>query len=764
MRLTTSLLPRTHQIKRLARGLLMGAIAALSGALALTTVGTTFERNFGLNWLFTVRGAISPPPEVVVVAINDTTGRALDLPKLPRDWPRTVHADLIRRLVERDAAVIVFDMDFSRAKSAYEDSIFGKAISEADRIVLFEWLAGRRERLVTADGNTGGWTWVEEKQSPTPALALSAKAMGPFPLPKVDQAAYEFWSFKTSVGDAPTTAAVALQLYALDIYDRWRAVLVEADAPGVADLPMRTADLRRADQVRQLMKTLRRAFTEDPGLLLRVHKVLEQDGAGTPNARERRLIAALASLYAGSDHQYLDFYGPAGTIRTVPYQALLADYAEAGASNVGDLAGRVVFVGYSDLYNPDQPDRFYTVFTNKDGIDLSGVEIMATAFANLLNEQSVLPSDTAVTAFCVLWFGFTIGAALYLLPALIAVPSAFALSGIYAAYVQWKFNESGLWLPLATPALVQLPVALLVGLMGQYLLERRKERRIARAISYYLPENIVKDLTEKQIDPASVNKIVFGTCLATDMTGFTRLSESMPPKELATFMNSYFGVLADVLKRHGVDVTEFHADTIMCAWTGAEQSPTMRRKAALGAIEVSETIERFAREHGSMRIYPRIGLQDGYFYLGHTGGGGHFVYSVLGDTANTASRLESLNRHLGTHILAAESVVQAADGILLARPLGSFRLMGKSDPTSVVEILGLRNGAAADKFDRCALFANALAAFRTQQWAVAAGQFESILERFPDDGPSRFYLSRCRDYAAVPPTHDDPTVMQMTDK
>ena len=763
MRLTTTFLPRIHQLKRLTRGLLMGLVAALSGALALTEVGTTFERSFGLDWLFAIRGAISPPPEVVVVAIDGTTGRALDLPKLPRDWPRSVHADLVRRLVERNAAVVVFDMDFSRAKSAYEDMVFAKAIAEADMIVLFEWLEARREQLVTADGSAAGWTRVEEKQPPTAQLALAARAMGPFPLPKVDQAAYEFWAFKESIGGAPTTAAIALQLYALDIYDRWHAVLAEADAPGLAELPMRAADLREPSEVRQLMQTLRRSFTDDPGLRERVYRVLEQGGAGASNARERRLIAALAALYAGPDHQYLDFYGPAGTIRTVPYQALLTAPADAEVGKVVDMAGKVVFVGYSDLYSPEQPDRFYTVFTNEEGVDLSGVEIMATAFANLLTERAVLPSDTAVTALCVLWFGFTIGAALYLLPPLIAVPAVFALSGMYAAYVQWKFNESGLWLPLATPALVQLPLALLIGLMGQYLLERRKERRIARAISYYLPQNIVRELTEKQIDPASVNKIVFGTCLATDMTGFTRLSESMPPKELAIFMNSYFGVLADVLKRHGVDVTEFHADTIMCAWTGAEQSVTMRRKATLGAIEVSETIERFAREHGSMRIYPRIGLQDGYFYLGHTGGGGHFVYSVLGDTANTASRLESLNRHLGTHILAAESVVQAADGIL-ARPLGSFQLMGKSDPTSVVEILGLRTDATADNLDRCALFAEALATFRSQQWALATAQFEVILGRFPDDGPSRFYMSRCRDYVAVPPAHDDPTVMQMADK
>ena len=62
-------------------------------------------------------------------------------------------------------------------------------------------------------------------------------------------------------------------------------------------------------------------------------------------------------------------------------------------SSTSDLKGRVVFVGYSDLYEPDQPDRFYTVFTGADGVDLSGVEIMATAFANLLTDRTLRPSQ-----------------------------------------------------------------------------------------------------------------------------------------------------------------------------------------------------------------------------------------------------------------------------------------------------------------------------------------------------------------------------------
>lgn len=299
--------------------------------------------------------------------------------------------------------------------------------------------------------------------------------------------------------------------------------------------------------------------------------------------------------------------------------------------------------------------------------------------------------------------------------------------------------------------------------MAQYLLERRKEEQMTRAISYYLPDSLVRDLAQRQVDPTTLNRVVFGTCLATDMSDFIALAESKSPHELAVFMNEYFDALAQALKRHGVDVMEFRADMIMCAWIAPVRSPAVCRSGMNAAIEVSEIITQFAQQHGSRHFNPRIGLQDGDVYVGHTGGGGRFLYSIVGDTANTAARLESLNKHLGTHVLAAESVVQDSDGLLL-RPLGSFRLRGKTDPTSVCEILGRKDSARAEHLDLCAQFADGLAAFQRKEWLRAASVFEAITKSFADDGPSRFYWAHSQKYAAETPIYDGPAVIHMHEK
>ena len=105
-----------------------------------------------------------------------------------------------------------------------------------------------------------------------------------------------------------------------------------------------------------------------------------------------QLLVALAALYAGPDSYYINFYGPPGTIRYIPYESLLKANGTVGDD---DLTNAMIFVGRADLSHPDQSDRYYMSFTGKDGVDLSGVEIMATAYANLLSGRTLAPSSVS---------------------------------------------------------------------------------------------------------------------------------------------------------------------------------------------------------------------------------------------------------------------------------------------------------------------------------------------------------------------------------
>jgi adenylate cyclase len=347
-------------------------------------------------------------------------------------------------------------------------------------------------------------------------------------------------------------------------------------------------------------------------------------------------------------------------------------------------------------------------------------------------------------------------------PAHLAVPLVALLSGGYAYTALQLFGESSLWIPLAVPMLVQVPFALLVGLLAQYLLERRQRQRYSAAVSYYVPEAVARQLVDSAFAPSEANSVVYATCFATDMAGFTPLGESMEAGELARFMNDYFEALAEPLRSHGVDVTEFRADAIMCAWTASEESTELRLRAASAALDMVEAVAAFsARKAHPLPV--RIGLEVGWVYVGHAGGGGHFVYSIVGDAANTAARVEGLNKRFGTSILATDEVVQGLDALLL-RPLGRFVLVGKQSPSPISEIVAYRSLATDTQRDLCDRFAGALQAFNDRDWKTAAERFADVIKQHPDDGPARLYLERASAYVEVAPALEDPTAVILDSK
>ena len=114
-------------MRRWIKGLLLGLLVGLGGALlGLSPLGTEFELNVGKAWLFNLRGEISPPSNIAIVGINGQTSEQLNLPSSPRDWPRSIHAKLIRKLVKLGASVIVFDVFFKKPKRAADDVALAK--------------------------------------------------------------------------------------------------------------------------------------------------------------------------------------------------------------------------------------------------------------------------------------------------------------------------------------------------------------------------------------------------------------------------------------------------------------------------------------------------------------------------------------------------------------------------------------------------------------------------------------------------------------
>ena len=727
-------------ISRIQRACILGlAIGAVGIVLALTPPGLAWEENAGLAWLFTMRGPIEVPPEVVVVGIDQEAAHELGLDPDTSKWPRSTHARLIDNLVRHGASVIVLDLLFTQSRSLDEDSALAAAIARAKRVVLLEHI--RRETVPIL---------MDRLVSPIPQLSDAAMGLGPFPLEKVDAYVNDFWAFKDVGGEVPTLPAVALQIHALQVFDDFVALLKQAGFRRLDRLPESRADLSNAEDVRELMGLLRLEFRENPQMSIRLLSTLEADRGLTD--WKRRLLTALVRLYAGADRPYLNFYGPPATIRRISYDALLGDSGRR--NDLPGVAGKVVFVGASELASAEQEDDFSTVFGREDGVDLSGVEIAATAFANLLTDATIRPR-LELHLSTLLLFGGLVGTLAYLLPGLRAVGVTLALGGIYFFLALLLFIEGNLWVPVFIPLLVQLPAALFLGLFSQYRGAKRERESMKRAITYYVPEEAVQNVGADG-EPQVATERVFGACLRTDMVGYTTLAEPKSPQDLGSLMSEYFSKLSQPVVRHEGFVSDFATDGILCAWTAKQPEKDVRLHACLAALEMLEEMDL-------LKLPSRIGLHAGWMAMGTVGGGGHFEYRVIGDTPNTASRIEGLNKHLSTRILASEAAAGDLDSFLLRR-LGSFLLVGKSKPVTIFEVMGLRENASESDQKLCERFDVALNAFEAKRWSQAAEEYQELLSIYPEDGPATFYLKRSQQYCEVEPPPDEALIIRIETK
>jgi adenylate cyclase len=312
---------------------------------------------------------------------------------------------------------------------------------------------------------------------------------------------------------------VALHLYALPFYQDLLRLLHEVISKENQKLLRDLSPLVENDPT-ALIRTLRQLFERYPDLGPRLTVRLQESITAIEPHRQSVLLALL-EMYRGENTRYLDFYGSPRSVTTIPYHLALAEAM--------DFQGKAVFVGFSEQLQPEQKDGFYTVFSQPDGVDLSGVEIVATAFANLLEGRIVEPLAPSHHLLVIALWGMLLGALCFLLPPAGIIPVATALGAVYTGAAYSAFSNHALWLPLAAPLLFQLPLALLGGLLWRYLDSRRERRQIHEAFSHYLPGRVVDELIGSHEDLSTRGQLVYGICLSTDVEHYTALSETLAP-------------------------------------------------------------------------------------------------------------------------------------------------------------------------------------------------------------------------------------------
>jgi class 3 adenylate cyclase len=290
--------------------------------------------------------------------------------------------------------------------------------------------------------------------------------------------------------------------------------------------------------------------------------------------------------------------------------------------------------------------------------------------------------------------------------------------------------------------------------------ELRLKAQIRETFGKYVDPRIVSGLIDRPelTDVRGSRREM--TVLFCDMKGFTAFSEGVTAAALVSVLNRYMTVMSEPIRRHSGIIDKYIGDAIMAFWgppfTSTEEQDRLACSAALDQLAAvvafrAELPELVGLKRGLPEIDIRIGIATGEVVVGSIGSEQTRSYTVIGDTVNVASRLESANKIYGTRVLLNEAANRHVGDSVETRELDMVLLPGKTEPQRIFELLGRKGELAAERLQLRDTFVAALAAYRQQDWEAARAGFERCRAIDPDDLPSRLFLVRIADFRAAPP-------------
>jgi len=377
-----------------------------------------------------------------------------------------------------------------------------------------------------------------------------------------------------------------------------------------------------------------------------------------------------------------------------------------------------------------------------------GLEIHANAIQTILDGK-FLEYQSAV--------GFLVTTGIMLLVAVLAFLYLPIIAGaivliieiaLFPFYAQFSFNR-GIIPDLLWPVFAVF-IAYLTVMAYRNFTEFSEKRKIKNAFAHYVSPELVEQIT---LDPGVV---ALGgdkrniSVLFLDIENFTGISENLKPQEVVTLINFYFDALSKLIMAHGGTVDKFEGDAIMAIFGAPVPSVDHAQKICETALSIREKMAELNQKSG-YNLNLRIGLATGDAVVGNMGSTDRFDYTAMGDTVNTASRLEGANKFYDTKILVTEGTKLGANAKFFFRKVDTVCLKGKGNAMAIHELMGLNENASPDGKALVTDFETALTSYQKGDFTGAEAHLNGILSRLPQDGPSKTLLARIANFKTTPP-------------
>lgn len=447
--------------------------------------------------------------------------------------------------------------------------------------------------------------------------------------------------------------------------------------------------------------------------------------------------------------RWLNYYGPASTIPWCSFSVALKDQpAEFFRNKIVCIGGKPSPVGrrfaedefafpYSRLGAFEGSWAGAKDF-KRSGDFIIGLEIHTTALLNLVRDDWLrrmeIPTQlllVAVVGLLTAFIAFSLRP-VFGFPALIILGVAIAFgSAMLHIYAHTWWN----WL---VPLVVQIPLAAVFRGSSLYLAEVRRRAQLRQAFSLYLSPEMAYRISEDQFDLKPGGRLVEATVMFTDCKGFTAMSEELgDAQRISETLIAYFTETSKHVLENDGTILKYIGDAVFACWNAPLTEPDHAAKATKAAWAMY-TASRQAILGRALTT--RVGVCTGEVLAGNLGSAYRFDYTAIGDTVNFASRLEGLNKYLGTNILIADSTRRRLGKEFVLRPLGNFVVAGKTTAEAIHELVGPPNESAGE-FAWLTAWDEAMKALRQGDFAAMQKSLREVVwQRGGSDGPSEFYL------------------------
>ena len=359
------------------------------------------------------------------------------------------------------------------------------------------------------------------------------------------------------------------------------------------------------------------------------------------------------------------------------------------------FAGKIVLIG-ANLALDDRHQTPYAYDFSGTSRKVPGVLIHAHMLAQLLDDRT--PPDVATWGELA-WLVLTVLVALLIVKADLGVWPKVGLFGVglglvwLAGFVVYLW--SGPLLPLVAPSLAFAGTA---GL-GEALERRhqfRQKRQIRSALSRYVPRDVASKVADDPNWLSARNERREMSFIFTDIAGFTTLTESMSADELIPMLNRYLDGMSRIVLAHEGTLDKFIGDALVAFFNAPGGQPDHRDRAIRCALALDAYARAFSVESGATGYgigATRIGVHSGEATVGNFGGDERFDYTAIGDTVNTAARLEGINKVFGTRVLISQATLDGTGGHTV-RPVAEVVPKGKTAGIWVYEPVADPAGSA----------------------------------------------------------------------